>query len=213
MSGAQQSESEALLERAAGGDERARHELLSLHRDRLKRMIAVHLDRRLAARVDPSDIVQEALVDALGELSDYLRRRPLPVYPWLRQLAWERLLKWHRAHITVQKRSVGREAPHHLPLPEESAVQLAHRLVAAGTSPSRRLIRDELRRRVRAALEATPPRDREVLVMRHLEEMSAAEIAATLGITERAAKARHTRALERLRELLDDDSAQQEKPP
>jgi RNA polymerase sigma-70 factor (ECF subfamily) len=95
-------------------------------------------------------------------------------------------------------------------LPDESAVQLAHLLIAVGTSPSRRLIRDELRQRVRAALEAASTRDREILVMRHLEEMSAAEIASVLGITERAAKARHTRALERLRGLLGEDSSREE---
>jgi RNA polymerase sigma-70 factor (ECF subfamily) len=208
-----QVETEALIERAARGDDAARHQLLARHRDRLKRMVAVHLDRRLAARVDPSDIVQEALLVAHRDLSDYLRHRPLPLYPWLRQLAWERLLKWHRAHIAAKKRSVGREEPWDVPLPEESAVQLAHRLIAAGTSPSRRLMRDELRQRVRAVLEVSSPRDREVLVMRHLEEMSAAEIAATLGITERAVKARHTRALERLRSLLDGDSSQGERLP
>jgi RNA polymerase sigma-70 factor (ECF subfamily) len=213
MTGPYQPESEELVDRAARGDEAARHLLLARHRDRLKRMVAVHLDRRLAARVDPSDIVQEALLDAHRELSDYLRRRPIPLYPWLRQLAWERLLKSHRAHIKVQKRSVGREERRNLALPEESAVQLAQRLIAAGTSPSRRMIRDELRQRVRAALEAASPRDREILVMRHLEEMSAAEIAAALGITERAAKARHTRALERLRGLLNEDSSQREALP
>jgi RNA polymerase sigma-70 factor (ECF subfamily) len=206
-------EIDEVVERAAGGDEAARHQLLARHRDRLKRMIAVHLDRRLAARVDPSDIVQEALLDAHRELSDYLSRRPLPLYPWLRQLAWERLLKVHRDHIRVQKRSIGREEARELALPEKSAVQLAHRLIAAGTNPSHRLIRDELRRRVRAALEAAPPRDREILVMRHLEEMSAAEIAAVLGITERAAKARHSRALERLRGLIGDDPRQGEGRP
>jgi len=206
-------ETEELIERAARGDDAARHQLLARHRDRLKRMVAVHLDRRLAARVDPSDIVQEALLEAHRELSEYLRRRPLPVFPWLRQFAWERLLKWHRAHIKVQKRSIGREQRWELDLPDESAMQLAHRLIAAGTSPSRRLIRDELRQRVRAALETASPRDREILVMRHLEEMSAAEIAATLGITERAAKARHTRALERLRSLLDEDSSRGEGRP
>jgi RNA polymerase sigma-70 factor (ECF subfamily) len=205
MTEAHQSEADELIERAARGDEAARHQLLAQYRDRLKRMVAVHLDRRMAARVDPSDIVQEALFDADRELSEYLRNRPLPVYPWLRQLAWERLLKAHRAHLAVQKRSVGREQPWDLALPDESAVQLAHRLIAVGTSPSRRLIREELRQRVRAAMEAASPRDREILVMRHLEEMTASEIAATLGITERAAKARHTRALERLRVLLGED--------
>jgi RNA polymerase sigma-70 factor (ECF subfamily) len=206
-------EADELVERAASGDDAARHELLARHRDRLKRMVAVHLDRRLAARVDPSDIVQEALLDAYRDLPDYLRLRPLPLYPWLRQLAWERLLKCHRAHIRTQRRSVGREEPGDRPLPEESAVLLAHRLIAGGTSPSRRMIRDELRQRVRAALEAMAPRDREVLVMRHLEEMSAAEIAVALGITERAAKARHTRALERLRGVLDGDTGRGEGLP
>jgi RNA polymerase sigma-70 factor (ECF subfamily) len=100
-----------------------------------------------------------------------------------------------------------------LALPDEFAAQLAHRLIAVGTSPSRRLVRDELRQRVRAALEAAPPRDREILGMRHLEEMSAAEIAATVRIPERAAKARHTRALERLRGLLAEDSNPEEGLP
>ena len=204
MAGANQPETDSLIERASRGDDAARHELLAQHRDRLKRMVALHLDRRIVARVDPSDIVQEALLDAYRELSDYLRRRPLPVYPWLRQLAWERMLKWHRAHIKVQKRSVGREEPRGLELPEESRVRLADCLVASGTSPSHRLIRDELLQRVRTALTTMSDRDREILVMRHLEEMPAAEIAATLGITERAAKGRHTRALERLRSLLDE---------
>jgi RNA polymerase sigma-70 factor (ECF subfamily) len=109
MTGMHADETEALVKRAASGDETARQQLLARHRERLKRMVAAHLDRRLAARVDPSDVVQEALVDAYHEFSDYLRCRPLPLYPWLRQLAWERLLKCHRAHIKVQKRSVGRE--------------------------------------------------------------------------------------------------------
>jgi RNA polymerase sigma-70 factor (ECF subfamily) len=213
MTGPHPSEADELIDRAAGGDDAARHQLLAQHRDRLRRMVAMHLDRRLAARVDASDIVQEAMLDAYGELFDYLQRRPLPVYPWLRQLAWERMRKWHRAHINVQKRSVGREEHWDLALPEESAVLLAHRLIAVGTSPSNHLIRVELRQRVRAALEATSPREREILVMRHLEEMSAAEIAASLGITERAAKARHTRALEKLRSLLGDISAAREKKP
>jgi RNA polymerase sigma-70 factor, ECF subfamily len=213
MTGPYQPEVDELFERAARGDDAARHQLLAQHRDRLKRMVAVHLDRRLAARVDPSDIVQEALLEAHREFSDYLRRRPLPVFPWLRQFAWDKLLKCHRAHIKVQKRSIGREQRWELDLPDESAMQLAHRLIAVGTSPSRRLIRDELRQRVRAALETASPRDREILVIRHLEEMSAAEIAATLGITERAAKARHTRALERLRSMLGEDSSQREGRP
>src|SRR5258708_28926459 len=114
---------EQLIELAAGGDEVTRQELLARHRARLRRMIAVRMDRRLAARVDPSDIVQEALAEAAQGLSDYLRRRPLPFYPWLRQFAWERLLKLHRYHIRARKRSVDREQQWALSLPDDSVLQ------------------------------------------------------------------------------------------
>ena len=191
-----------LLRAAANGDDDARQRLLARHRTRLRQMVAVYLDHRLAARVDASDVVQEALADAAQGLSGYLRERPLPFYPWLRQFAWQRLHQLHRHHIGAGRRSVEREVPWDLALPDQSADALADRLMANGTSPSRRMIRDELRRRVQAALDRLPPRDREILVMRHLEEMSAAEIAAGLGITERAAKARHTRALEPISQLI-----------
>jgi len=192
---------EELIERARRGDARACEQLLAAHRDRLRRMVAVRLDRRLAARVDPSDVVQEVLVDACAQLSAYLKERPLPFYPWLRQLAWGRLIELYRKHVLAQRRSVTREeAP---ALPDESVLELAERLVASGSTPSRRLIRDELRTRVRQALLELAERDREVLVMRHLEQMPMAEIAAVLGVSEGAVKVRHLRALQRLRAVLD----------
>ena len=110
-------ETDELIERAARGDGAARHDLLARHRDRLKRMVAVRLDRRLAARVDPSDIVQEALLDAHRDLSDYLHRRPLPLYPWLRQFAWDRLLKWHRAHLRRRSAASAGRSPESWPCP------------------------------------------------------------------------------------------------
>jgi RNA polymerase sigma-70 factor, ECF subfamily len=199
-------DTEELLRRAGDGDGEARQQLLARHRERLRRMVAVRLDRRLVARADPSDIVQEALADAHRRLDDYLNHPPLPFYAWLRQFAWERLLKLHRHHIHAQRRSVAREEPWTVfPLPDESAMQLAQRLVASGTSPSRRLMREEQRDRLKVALTRLPPRDREVLVMRHLEQLSTAEIAAVLGTTPGAIMTRHTRALERLRGLLDDE--------
>src|SRR5437763_12378901 len=109
-----------LLARARGGDERAGQQLLAFYRDRLRQMVAVRLDRRLTARIDPSDVVQEALVDAARKLPEYLRQQPMPFYPWLRRLAWERLMKLYQRHITAGKRSVTREAP--CPLPDESAL-------------------------------------------------------------------------------------------
>src|SRR5262245_59310324 len=170
-------DTEQLIDRARGGDREARQQLLMRHRKRLRQMVALRMDRRLAARVDPSDVVQEALADADRELSDYLRNRPLPFYPWLRQLAWDRLIELHRRHLYAQKRSVRREDPDFLALPDESAVQLARRLLAPGSSPSKRLLRDELRGRVQAALAQLSPRDREVLVLRHLEQLSTLETA------------------------------------
>src|SRR6516162_696000 len=137
---------EQLIEQASRGDAAAREQLLVRHRDRLRRMVQVRMDRRLAARIDPSDVVQEALADAAGKLSDYLRRRPLPFYPWLRRLAWERLVKLHRRHIRAHIRSVAREDAGPLALPDESALELARRLIAPDTSPSHHLVQEEAAR-------------------------------------------------------------------
>jgi RNA polymerase sigma-70 factor (ECF subfamily) len=197
-----------LVDRAAGGDAAARQQLLARHRVRLRRMVAVRLDRRLAARVDPSDLVQESLGDAARGLDAYLRERPLPFYPWLRQFAVRRLTNLHRDHIAARRRSVTREEPWELPLPDQSAVALAERLVAGGTSPSGRLMRSEQRAQVQEALAALDPLYREVLVLRHLEGMSITEVAAALGITVAAAKKRHVRALERIRERLGDEETE-----
>src|SRR5262249_1198227 len=146
------------------GDGAARQELLAHHRGRLRQMIAVRLDRRLLARLDPSDVVQEVLVEAHGKLDEYLQQPPLPFYPWLRQMAWQRLLKIHQPHH-AQKRRVTREGPELLALPEESLGDLAERLVVSGTSPSKHVVREEERQRVRDALGRLGERDREVLVL------------------------------------------------
>src|SRR4051794_23531047 len=193
-----------LLLRAGRGEDAARQRLLAMHRDRLRRMVAVRMDRRLAARLDPSDVVQEALADAGQRLDEYLRDRPTAFYPWLRQFAWERLVDLHRRHVQAQRRSVAREEARDVGLPDESASALVERLVGSGTSPSRRLIRAELRERVQSGLASLGPRDREVLVLRHLEGLSTAEVAAVLGLSSGAVMTRHTRALVRLRALLED---------
>jgi RNA polymerase sigma-70 factor, ECF subfamily len=199
---AQEGSTLELLDRAAEGDVSARTELLTRHRARLRRMVAVHIDRRVAARIDPSDVVQEALLDAAKEMPEYLIRRPVPFYPWLRQLAWDRLLELHRRHIVAQKRSVQREEPGGFHLPDESALDLVDRLVARGNNPITHLLREEQRERVRLALLNLGPRDQEILVLRHLEQLSITEIAAILSIGEGAVKTRLLRALVRFRELL-----------
>jgi RNA polymerase sigma-70 factor (ECF subfamily) len=200
-------DTEQLLDRLAAGDTSARDPLLQRHRERLRQMIVLRLDRRLRARVDPSDVIQETQEEAIRKLAEYVRDRPLPFYPWLRELALEQIVRLHRWHIGTGKRSVAREAGG-LPLPDESAAQLAGRL-AKGSSPSARLMRAELRDRVRAALAQLNNNDREVLVLRYLEHLRTAEIAAVLGLAESGVKARQLRALRRLRDLLGDDLAEE----
>jgi RNA polymerase sigma-70 factor (ECF subfamily) len=196
-------DTDVLLDRAAAGDEPARQQLLVRHRDQLRQMVAVRLDPRLAARVDPSDVVQDTLVDAARKLDGYLRDRPLPFYPWLRRLAWERLAKCHHRH-TAHRRNVAREEA--LALSDASVQELANRLLDRGPSPSQQAERRELIVRARAALGQLPERDREVLVLRYLEHLSTADTAAVLEITEGAVKLRHLRALERLRHLMGGNS-------
>jgi RNA polymerase sigma-70 factor, ECF subfamily len=195
-------DTEELIAKARGGDVQARQQLLVRHQKRLQRMVAMRMDRRLRARVDASDVVQDALADAAGKLSDYLRRRPLPFYPWLRQLAWEKLIDLHRRHVRAGKRSVSREEPGVLDLPDDSAAELASRIVDVASSPSKHLLREELRARVQTALGNLAAPDREVLVLRHVEQLSVKEVAAVLGISEAAVKTRHFRALERLQRIL-----------
>jgi RNA polymerase sigma-70 factor (ECF subfamily) len=201
-------DTDELLRQASEGDPRARGDLLARHRDRLRKLVAYRLDRRLAARVDPSDVVQEVLAEADHKLDRYLRERPLPFYPWLRVLAGEHLLALHRRHVKAARRSVRREEPDLMALPDESLADLAERLVTSATSPSQRLVRQESRQRLRHALGLLSERDREVLVLRHLEQLSVAQTAQVLEISEGAVKTRHLRALERLRALLDASECQ-----
>jgi RNA polymerase sigma-70 factor (ECF subfamily) len=203
-------QTEALIERACRGDQAARQELLVRHQARLRQMILVRMDRRLAARLDPSDVVQDVFADACRKLSDYLRRRPLPFYPWLRQLAWEHLVKLHQRHIGAQKRSITREQPWDRALSDDSALALAGGLPAAAASPSAQVLREELRRRVRDALDRLPEPHREVLVLRYLEQLSMRDVAAVLGASEGAVRVRHLRALQALRALLDADLREDE---
>jgi RNA polymerase sigma-70 factor (ECF subfamily) len=198
------SDTDRLLQRVADGDDAARDRLLERYRQRLRRMVAVQFDLRLAARVDPSDVVQETLAEAAAQLNRYLQERPLPFYPWLRQLARRRLIDLHRRHVQARRRTVTREESTG-GLPNRSALALVERLFGRTSSPSAGLYRKERRDRVRAALAALPAQDREVLVLRVLEGLPTRETAAVLGVSEVAVRSRQVRALERLKALLGPD--------
>jgi RNA polymerase sigma-70 factor (ECF subfamily) len=195
-------DTDSLICQVSQGDEAAVEQLFSRHRTRLKRVVTWRMDRRIATRVDPSDVVQDVLVEAARKLDDYVARRPIPFFPWLRQIAWERLVKLREHHVKAQKRSASREEDRQRTLSEESADALAERLFAREASPSAYAVHNEMRRRVRAALDMLPENDRDVLAMRYLEQLSASEIAAVLGLTDAAVKARHYRALRRLRNRM-----------
>jgi RNA polymerase sigma-70 factor (ECF subfamily) len=195
-------DTDQLLERVRNADADARNSLLRRHRERLRSLIALRIDPRLRARIDPSDVVQESLAEADRRLAEYLDHPVLPFYPWLRGLALERLAQLYRRHILSQKRGIGREERRLSGLPDDSMRQLAERLEAHGSSPSARERREDLRQRLEKALARLKESDREVIVLRHLEQFSVRDIAAVLGISEGAVKVRHARALERLRKLL-----------
>jgi RNA polymerase sigma-70 factor (ECF subfamily) len=200
----QGSEDSDLIRRAVEEDQSALRELFGRYHQRLRRMIAVRLDPALAARVDPSDVVQDSLMEATRKLPDYCSKPSIPFYPWLRKIAWERLVHIHIRHLAAQRRSVRREAHWEPELSDASVLEFADQFAASQTSPSRGLVRKELESRVRDALDELEANDREILVLRYLEGLSIEEIAAILEISTAAASMRQLRALERMRGLMAD---------
>ncbi len=196
-------ETARLLERARRGDDAALNEVFAKYRARLRRMVELRLDRRLRARIDASDVLQEAYVDAVRRLDEYLREGKFPLFLWLRLLVGERLLKLHRHHLGTQLRDAGLEVSiYRGALPAASSAALAAQLIGKHTSPTQAAVRAERMMRLQEALNALDPMDREVLSLRHFEEMSLAETALSLQIEESAAAKRHIRALKRLKTVL-----------
>jgi RNA polymerase sigma-70 factor (ECF subfamily) len=188
----------ALLERVRRGDGPALGELLERHRPGLCAFVRLHFDPRLRARVDPSDVVQEAQAEVVRRMDDFLVRRPMPFRLWVRRTAYERLLKAHRDHRGRARRSVDREVP----LPDRSSLLLAGPLLGGGPSPSQLAEAREFAGRVSRAVAELGEADRQILLMRHAEELSYAEIACLLDVEPAAARQRYGRALIRLQKAL-----------
>ncbi len=192
-----------LLDQIAAGDATAVPLLLRRYRDRLRRMVQYRLDPRVAARVDASDVVQEALLTATGEVHAYARQRPVAFYPWLRRIAWERMIDMQRQHLDAQRRSVLREEQPPSSYSNASLCELTRQLKGGGPTPSHDLHKKEANERLARALDGLDPGQREVILLRYLEQLSLADTAAVLNITADAVKMRQLRALRRLREILE----------
>jgi RNA polymerase sigma-70 factor (ECF subfamily) len=196
-------DSDQLLERARVGDEEARNAIFARYRQRLCHMVEMRLDPRLQARIDASDVVQDAYVEVMTRLDAYLREPKLPLFLWLRLVVGERLMKLHRHHLGTQMRDAGLEVSlYRGALPAASSAALAAQLLGRQTSPTQAAVRAERLLRLQEALNQLDPMDREVLSLRHFEELNRAETAQVLGIAESAAAKRYLRALKRLKATL-----------
>jgi RNA polymerase sigma-70 factor (ECF subfamily) len=197
-------ESTRRLKAAARGDRAAWGTVLAGHRDRLRRMVALRLDRRLHGRVDPSDVIQDAYLEAARRLPEYLREpAPMPLFLWLRFLTAQALQALHRRHLGVQARDAGREISIvGGRIPQVTSAALAAQLLGHDTRASEAAIRAERKLRLEQALNSMDPLDREVLALRHFEQLSNGECARVLALSESAATKRYIRALRRLKEIL-----------
>jgi RNA polymerase sigma-70 factor (ECF subfamily) len=177
--------------------------LFEQRRTQLRRMVALRLDHRLQGRIDPSDVIQEAYLEASVRLADYRENPAMPLFVWLRFITAQKLLVLHRRHLGAKVRDAGREVSlYRGALPEATSAALAAQLVGRYTTPSQAAMRAELRLRVQDALNLMDPIDREILALRHFEQLSNAEAAHVLEIDESAASKRFVRALRRLKEVL-----------
>jgi RNA polymerase sigma-70 factor (subfamily 1) len=189
-------QTDRMLLRIQNGDRSALDEILGMHRSYLRRLIDLHLETHLLARVDPSDVVQETQLEVSRRIEDYLDRRPMSFRLWLRRTAMDNLARLRRHHATAQKRAITRE----IRLPDRSSRMLALHLQEE--RPSQVLGKQERTQLVQQAIDGLHDIDREILLLRHVEELTSAEVVELLDIDSSAASKRYGRALRRLREKL-----------
>lgn len=185
------------------GDENKIAEVFSQYEEKLQRMVRFRLDRRLYGRVDTADVMQDVWMEASRRIEDYTSNPAVPFFIWARQIAWQIVIDLHRRHLGAQKRNVSQEVS----LAKSgvgTSISIAAQLVGDLTSPSQAAIREERLVQLRAALESMDEIDREVLALRHFEELSNNEVAEVLGLQKTAASNRYVRALKRLKSILED---------
>jgi RNA polymerase sigma-70 factor (ECF subfamily) len=195
-------ETHELLIGAGKGEAAAVDRLLDRHRDALRNMIRARMDQKLARRVDASDVVQDVLLEASQRLDDYIRDPKLPFGLWLRQMAQDRIIDLHRRHRIARRRSLDREQQLAGPSADQSSLELAAQLRDPELTPAAATLRKELHERFVEAIDRLEDEDREILLMRHFEQLTNSEAAELLGLSPPAAGMRHLRALRRLREVL-----------
>ena len=192
-----------LLDDAKTGDGSAVDRLLGEFREPLRKVIDLRLDPVLGRRVDASDIVQDVLIEANQRLTEYLKNPQMPFHLWLRHLAQDRIIDTHRRHRQAQRRSIDKEQPIQRPAwADQSSVQLVAQLIDTEQTPASAAIQQELQRRLNDALAELGEDDRDIILMRHHEQLSNQDVAAALGLTEAAASMRYLRALRKLRAVL-----------
>lgn len=196
-------EAEPLVRRLKDGDRSVLGELFGLYREHLRRMVDLRLDSRLNGRIDTSDVLQDAYLDAMRRVDHFLKKPDMPFHVWLRLVAAQTIVDCHRQHLGAQMRDAGQEQRlEQTVVPQASSVTLAKCLAAQFESPSHAAMRHEVMTQVERALDSMDPLDREVLALRHFEELTNDEVAAVLNLQKSAASNRYVRALRRLKEEL-----------
>lgn len=204
-------QTQELLNGAQQGDGDAVNQLMDRHRDALRRMVGMRLDQKIRGRVDVSDVVQDVLIEANRRLQDYLSDPAMPFHLWLRHIAKDRIIDAHRRHHAAAKRSVDREQPLAAPANfDRSTIELAAQLCDRELTPAAAATMHELARKFSDAIDQLDEQDREVVMMRHFEQLSNQEAAQALGLSQPASSMRYLRAMRRLRELLGPDAAPEE---
>ena len=193
-----------LIDRALTGDEQALAALFGHYRRRLRQMVRLRLDRRLQGRVDPSDVLQEAYLDIVQQLPSYAKQQDdMSFFLWLRLVTGQRMMRVHREHLGAQMRNAGRDVSlHRGALPRATSVSLAAQLLGRFTSASQSAMRAEMQVKLQEAINSMEELDREIIALRHFEELSNKEAAELLGLSKSAASNRYVRALARLQGVL-----------